>query len=241
MKELPILFDAPMVLALLDGSNTQIRRLVKPQPEFEHESQGVAFYRWRNNLLTDPVGIQATLPSFCPYCMPGDRLWVRETWGTQTMFDDLSPRELPQDAALFYYADGSFSDEIFEPSALTRPSMSMPRWASRISLDVVSVQVERLQTISYADADAMKVNRLDAMHAIRRMYGSERSRTASPRGNRNVVWHAVKGIDSWEENPWIWVIEFRFLGQTRLALDPQAADVMPEVHNSKDCYRCRNR
>ena len=189
MKERPILFSAPMVRALLDGTKTQTRRVVKPTPEWIGQS-GVLSYRGR-------VGLPHAL---CPYGQLGDRLWVRETWAR----DD-------EDGGLCYRADigkGGDADD-WERNRLDgvprfrwRPSIHMPRAASRITLEITGVRVERLQNISEADAVAEGVR--NSLHMPGGRFANE---------NFAHLWWAINGDGSWEANPWVWAVEFKRLEQ----------------------------
>jgi len=114
----------------------------------------------------------------CPYGKPGDRLWVRETW-----CPDVEPYTFR------YKADGD------EPLERWRPSIHIPRWASRITLEVVSVRVERLQNISEDDALAEGITLVE--------------RGTSPVDQFNKLWESINGPGSWEANPWVWVVEFK--------------------------------
>lgn len=159
MTDLPMLFSAPMVLALLAGRKTQTRRLVNPQPSGE-----VVRYGWERDkgaTLLDELGSSRKLPIWA-----GDRLYVREAWRAQDAFDELSPSDIGKEfeeehgvpwCPVFYEADkqcdGS-SMEIWQQSlpGRLRAGMHMPKWASRITLIVTDVRVQRLQDISGRDA-----------------------------------------------------------------------------------------
>lgn len=207
MKERPILFSAPMVRAILDGSKTQTRRIVKmpidlidrvrfARAEFADKSnsgQCGAFWAMEGDI---PVGP----PISCKYGQPGDRLWVRETFmdlqGTGVEHRDQAGRR----QRFAYAADtlpGSYSDEIRKDYGLKwKPSIHMPRAASRILLEIVSVRVERLQDISEADAKA---------EGAPAWTGAEQSYRT---GFYN-IWKQINGAGSWDANPWVWVVEFK--------------------------------
>ncbi len=183
MPEKPILFSAPMVRALLAGTKTQTRRAVKPQPQDEVFQHPVS-RQWLESVNGEESGLR------CPYGQPGDRLWVRETW------TPCGP--LPTDGVLYRsdFPEGPLSIKF-------KPSIHMPRWASRITLDITDVRVERLQDISEADAQAegcpiecMSPTGDDSGSAI---YG--------PAGYR-ALWDTINGHGSWDANPWVWVVEF---------------------------------
>ena len=209
MKERPILFSAPMVRAILDGSKTQTRRVVKPQPIedrlHDHVERKYGLFTWWAGNRTFSIQHQAR----CPYGQPGDRLWVRETWNV-THHSQLAPGEniaksaedcvrdnngfMPSCAeGVVYAADGVTSHPV-HGKARWRPSIHMPRWASRILLEITDVRVERLQDISEADAISE---------------GVQHSTLNDPRVEYRWLWESINGPDSWAANPWVWVIEFQ--------------------------------
>ena len=218
MKERPILFSAPMVRALLDGSKTQTRRVIKPQPDFVG-AMGNPHVPW----ITKAPGLHVFLE--CPYGQPGDRLWVRETWQTHGELDGITPRDLPNDLHIQHPAtyDGWVSKR--------RPSIFMPRWASRITLEIVSVRVERLQAISEADASAEGCERMDSEREVRdwkicpQCGGNGLYTAFSGSGGAlpdsdcfkcdtyvkryRHLWESINGAGSWDANPWVWVVEFK--------------------------------
>lgn len=188
-KERPILFSGPMVRAILDGRKTQTRRVVKPQPcqqmvpvDFTLDQSS---RRWsdRQSLWN------------CPYGRPGDRLWVREAWAADRCYDHLKPCEIPEGSTIHR------GEEIVSGWHKKRPSIHMPRWASRIDLEVTGVRVERLQDISERDAKSEGVWPLPPNPPIR---GHQRAFKA--------LWGHINGSDSWAKNPWVWVVEFRRIG-----------------------------
>ena len=193
MKERPILFSAPMVRALLDGSKTQTRRVVKPQPEWDGK-----WFQWGGHKPNSKYGACAGnslsttfwMLDACPYGKPGDRLWVRETF----LIADARAKHLPP---WVYAADYSYKDR---PSTRWKPSIHMPRAASRITLEIVRVRIERLQDISEADAktEGWPVH----------MPSDPRGYT-SPKQWYAMLWNAINGPESWALNPWVWVVEFK--------------------------------
>ncbi|SDC64890.1 hypothetical protein SAMN05428966_10241 [Massilia sp. PDC64] len=185
MNERGILFSAPMVHALLAGTKTQTRRAVKGR---------------EGSVLTD---------SRSPYGRPGDRLWVRESffawgrWGRhfneKKQRDEWRFADMTRECSHAYQYAADDPDLPVEkgrsatPGWYARPALFMPRVASRILLEVVSVRVERLQTISEHDAVAE---------------GIERS-GGNPVDSYRSLWEQINGTGSWDDNPWIWVVEFR--------------------------------
>jgi len=178
MKERPILFSAPMVRALLDGSKTQTRRTAKScHMVMDHgeDSSGQCIN----------AGYIPCLP-LCPYGHRGDRLWVRETF--QKWPDGYAYRADYQDAEL--------ADSVHAP---WKPSIHMPRAASRINLEITGVRVERLQDISRGDAMA------EGCPFPNMAQGDD------PRKWYADLWHSINGPDSWGLNPWVWVVEFKVM------------------------------
>lgn len=183
MKERPILFSAPMVRALLAGTKTQTRR---------------AFNDKANWNFIEGQGDMST----CPYGQPGDRLWVREN-GWQRPFR--SARDMREGADTWppyeYDAEPVCCWEDGELKRLgwkRRPSIHMPRWASRILLEVTAARVERLQEISESDAMAEGVGALPI-----------ETRHATPKADFQFLWESINGACSWDANPFVWVVEFK--------------------------------
>ncbi|MBB3142227.1 hypothetical protein [Halomonas organivorans] len=232
MKERPILFNDEMVRALLDGRKTQTRRLVKPQPPATHSFKGYVIESSRRKdegkfswgIKESEYHFRDTMYVGCPYGQPGDRLWVREAWQGPlvsedemmehpTWAKDLSTYEDP--AHCSYRASGD-SCEFFdahedEVVARWRPSIHMPRWACRILLEVTAVRVERLQDISETDALAEGVDG-EAEAAAARLPWHD-----NPRRAFRFLWKRINGPDSWDANPWVWVVEFRRLDAQEIA------------------------
>lgn len=205
-KERPILFSAPMVRAILDGSKTQTRRVVKLPVEQDSDFTG----GWKivHKAVTLAVGwYERTLgradprdPVVCPYGQPGDRLWVREAYA------DIGPR-------LTYRADTA--DGAHCMVRRWTPSIHMPRADSRILLEIVSVRVERLNDISEVDASAEGIKgrpvRSGVAMAPVTVYGlgTDDDWCHSATHAFQELWGAINGAGSWEANPWVWVVEFK--------------------------------
>ena len=193
MKERPILFSAATVRAILSNTKTQTRRVIKPQHlAFFNQDAAAMLSDWNERPL--------------PYGKPGDRLWVRETW-----HDASSSLH----SCALYRADGT--DLHWDKWT---PSIHMPRWASRITLEITSVRVERLQDISEADAQAEGVEDVTAQVAPRdpefrfwRRYrdGGLNGYTGNAIASYASLWTEINGPGSWDANPWVWAIEFRRL------------------------------
>jgi hypothetical protein len=150
MKEHPILFSGAMVNAILEGRKTQTRRVVKPQPiAGDPANIGCLLWSYRNyEYSTEGMRTEFIKDCSCPYGVPGDRLWVRETWRTDKEYNPYSPLQIDSGAPVLYTSDNGNSSIIGK----IRPSIHMPRWASRITLDIASIRVERLQEISEDDS-----------------------------------------------------------------------------------------
>lgn len=195
MKERPILFSAPMVRPVLAGTKTQTRRVAKLTANGHVKERG-GHRRWH------PSDPDASLA--CPYGQPGDRLWVRETWYCDHYLVQsgpyLKPEDLDMDAMMVYRASsGDRPCEAEQP--IWRPAIHMPRWASRITLEVTGVRIERLHDISEADAIAEGVK--NSLHLPGGRFARE---------NFAHLWWTINGDGSWEANPLVWVVEFQRLG-----------------------------
>ncbi|NMX94724.1 hypothetical protein [Pseudomonas sp. WS 5027] len=214
IKERPILFSAPMVRAILEGRKTVTRRAVRAGFNPDDLEGTLSASECRKLYRELPQHFGASY--FCPYGQPGDRLWVRETWycdhfevmrGPYLKPDDLDIREALEDGTLVYGADGLAPYEQEQPT--WKPSIHMPRWASRILLEITDVRVERLQDITEEQAKAEGV-RLYTDHAELgdwwHIEGIE-TYSADPRKSFELLWTSVGG--DWDANPWVWVVEFK--------------------------------
>lgn len=200
-KERPILFNGEMIRALLDGRKTQTRRVIKPQPG------KLTFFDWPASKEKPWPVLPGGKLQPCPYGVPGDRLWVRETHGIAY-----------QDGKQIYEYKASWYDWDAERATRNgmkwKPSIHMPRSACRIILEVTDVRVERVQDISEEDAKAEGVKWTDG--AIPGLPGPDNipqwgypcfpHRKAFER-----LWDSInkKRGYGWEVNPWIWVVEFK--------------------------------
>lgn len=211
MKQRPILFSAPMVRALLDGSKTQTRRVVKlphSNPLGIWEPTTISGNTKTGEVIPEQAAIWHTRTGDCltsPYGQPGDHLWVREAWRTIAQADNQPPRDMDAGYRVWYEADGLHQLGYGKP----RPIMFMPRWASRITLEVTGVRVERLQDITEADAIAEGCTKnhnnyyWGGPHSVS---GLKQFATAT-QAYRD-LWVSINGPDSWDLTPWVWVIEF---------------------------------
>ena len=192
MTDRPILFSAEMVRAILKGDKTQTRRVIKPQPPAEAESVSRQLYSqdapkndgawtWWAGKPQTPI----TKPLFSPYGAPGGLLWVRETWDRHASGVD-------------YAAD--FAAVSRPQAGPWRPSIHMPRWASRVTLRITDVRVEWLQDIREDDARAEGCD--PVIHEDGAIDCGTRKTTFAN------LWNRINGPGAWEANPWVWVIEF---------------------------------
>lgn len=205
MKERPIIFNAPMVRAILDGRKTQARRVVKckvydierlahPQEwnAGRADDRMVPYEEWGQKrgcgLFESTTGTIFAMP--CPYGKPGDRLWVRETiW----LYPDR--KEIAG-----YVAD---CGNKFEGYARKVPSIFMPRWASRIILEITEIRVERLQDITHQDAWREGINLPAYAPVLDTKY-------PSPTDKCKELWDSINAKKHpWSSNPWVWVISFK--------------------------------
>lgn len=186
MKSRPILFSAPMVRALLAGTKSQTRRALKQQPidilPLRGKKRGV---EWVTLEQREPEARGRMVR--CRYGVPGDLLWVRETW-------------CPSAPATFYRA----SAEALPAGGRWHPSIHMPRWASRITLRITNVRIQRLHELSVRDAMA------EGIFKVGKRWEAE-GICATPVGPIDcyrAVWEYVNGRGSWALNPWVWALTF---------------------------------
>ena len=214
MKERGMIFNSEMVRAILDGRKTQTRRIMKIQPE--HSGLGLrrvidskngsvdGQYFWSSS---DACGLKARSKSFaCPFGAVGDRIWVRETWaeaGACAPDLKLYRANYPEHVPSIY--------ENVPPAEEIRwtPSIHMPRWASRILLEITDVRVEQLNAISEEDARAEGIIDGGCLNCGE----PEPCGCANPEPDATdafaYLWQSIYGQENWNANPWVWVIEFK--------------------------------
>ncbi len=206
MADRPILFSGSMVRAMLEDRKTQTRRIIKPRGKHPSLFDGT----WADSYVLDP-GNESWRQADIPF-KNGDRLWVREAWRTLHANDCLAPRQLADDPSkITYEADPENRNPLWAFGRL-RASMHMPRWASRLTLIVTDVRVERLQDISEYDAKAEGVlpyfcaaSKLDTYGPKHAMCGCDHKA-----GFCN-IWETINGIESWNDNPWVVAYTFRVI------------------------------
>jgi len=222
MKERPMLFNSEMVNAVLSGNKTQTRRVIKDQPyTIEGNVSVIGGIDTSIDILRDKSKVSNFIMDNCkcPYGKVGDQLYVRETFRCNGWATDL--------ATIFYKASKKKSyTEIHEQFPVEGkkqlkvdgkwiPSIHMPRWASRIQLEITDIRVERLNDISAKDALAEGIERTAAKYCIEpyRNYdhhcmGSGYNKS-TPECSFMTLWESISGEGSWDLNPWVWVVEFK--------------------------------
>lgn len=230
-KERPILFSGPMVRAILEGRKTVTRRPVKgaqiPRLEYpespepwvavgqHHPRYGFVVYGRTEQECAVKVGELGA----CPFGEPGDRLWVREAWAADAQLDGIAPRDLSQGEPIMYPAEGSVRQTgcAMISQGRGRPSIHMPRWASRILLEITDVRVERLQD-GDGETDFESRYVAEGIHRIHHgdgeyYYHPFKSEPGpgnwgDPFDAWRELWVSINGSESWNDNPWVWVVEF---------------------------------
>lgn len=235
MRERPILFSGPMVRAILEGEKTQTRRVMKPQPPREFGDLFVDWYHptivvrgeeQPGNKVYGVFSEDGEWALKCPFGPPGTRLWVRETW--QPLWKEADPVEgQPHDLREWmgpgvppgWYINYPATDGVTEfwdetkPDSLSeacRQSIHMPRWASRITLEVTEVRVQRLQDISNEDAWAEGCTKYDDRKYWESDLGGFAVLVDTPRDEFQGIWDSInaKRGFGWEQNPWVWAVSF---------------------------------
>ena len=214
MKERPILFSAPMVRAILKGQKTQTRRVIKNTGTYAIEDHHGVIAAKRE---------RAALATQCRFGNPGDRLWVRETWQGplldseehEAQFHDDGPEAFQKPGFCAYRATDNLDAIDADGKEIGwRPSIHMPRWASRINLEITGVRVERLNDISEEDAKAEGADCLVVTDKFteqqRALLDLPLQEQANPyRNGYALLWCAINGDGAWDANPWVWVVEFK--------------------------------
>lgn len=229
VKESPLFFNAPMVRAVLDGRKSQTRRIMDPQPEIHPDSEGKHW--WPAKAFQSMLTIEdCALPGYedlagnaCPLGGRGDRLWVREATEIDKQTSDavVLSRYCADRAPVLMSGcdDAKFNGTIahWDYSRRTRPSIHMSRWACRLVLEIASVRVERLQNISEADAvaegvgivtDHMKASSAYGMYYCPMPDGKIHYSDSAVELLKR-LWLMIYGVESWDANPWVWVLEFK--------------------------------
>ncbi|HHL0910032.1 TPA: hypothetical protein ACQZKF_000708 [Klebsiella pneumoniae] len=233
MTERGMIFNAEMVRAILDGRKTQTRRPIKwKQTRFTEIGEREDGSKWP---WSEDAEHTCDFWHPCPFGAVGDRIWVRETWGvvSHAFSDDglmidwvpdrpsIAIHEMPFGNGYYsgyaiYAADGDFTwgdDDGYEDGrSCWKPSIHMPRAASRILLEITDVRVERLNAISEEDAEAEGID-MEALYDSQDCYDciANHNMTGRPTvtGAFKYLWESIYGEEGWKSNPWVWVIEFK--------------------------------
>lgn len=213
MKERPMIFNAEMARAILDGRKTQTRRIVKSDCMDIGEKDDGTLWPWREH----DNGGDYWYP--CPFGEVGDRIWVRETCravelesGLDVVSYDAGGQDIPIKA---HPLDAGLWVDLYRyrgGEGKTVPSIHMPRWASRITLEITGVRVERLNDISETDAEAEGID-MEALFDAQDCYDciADHNMTGRPTvtGAFKYLWESIYGEEGWQANPWVWVITFQ--------------------------------
>lgn len=219
MKERPILFNAEMVKAILEGRKTQTSRLLKVQPPVA-DKKIMPLYQVEPMPKVTEVSFHEVLENNIPHCSSisrckcpfgkiGDHLWVRETF---LHIDDTEDKLDGMGSQTYYKAStDTKSDRAYmEKHGLKwKPSIHMPRSACRLVLEITNVRVERLQDITKEDAKAEGFDYSTHPSAIEMGYA------IGAKTNFRFTWEEIYGQSSWNQNPWVWVVEFKVIEGAR--------------------------
>lgn len=202
-----MIFNGEMVRAILDGRKTQTRRPLKwKQTRFTEIGEREDGSRWP---WSEDAEHACDFWHPCPFGAVGDRIWVRETWAEAgagapdlKLYRSNYPEHVPT-----HYENVPPADEI-----RWTPSIHMPRAASRITLEITGVRVERLNEISETDAEAEGID-MEALYDSQDCYDciADHNMTVRPTaaGSFKYLWESIYGEENWQANPWVWVIEFK--------------------------------
>lgn len=240
MADKPILFSGPMVRAILEGNKTQTRRVIKPQPHVDEMGNAI-WGNWNLGQNHEPhikkiLTIKKLRGIRCqPYGTPGSLLWVRETFAIthQSQGHEYPEVEvedcdkIPKDCGGAYWkpcyqADWKRAESYEDRGFKWRPSIHMPRWTNRLTLDVKDIRVERLQDISSSDCIAEGICRTGSIVEPNRwaQYGAiskdQHDKVnvdiefmgKSPKEAFELLWESINGAENWQANPWVWIISF---------------------------------
>jgi len=208
IKEHPILFSGAMVRAILDGSKTQTRRVIKKiDPDCDGLKFGGKYWQMQwNKSSNENGGLLEIVDIKCPYGKVGDRFWVRETWkeGTSDSHKCWGYR-----ADMKYQCGKDIPDDGLQK---WKPSIFMPRSHCRIKLDITNIRAERLNDISEGDAIAEGIHRTTGEYwsgGLHKIKGTTKH-LPSPQAGYQDLWDSINGKTiPWASNPWVWVVEFK--------------------------------
>lgn len=211
MTERGMIFNAEMVRAILDGRKTQTRRPIKwKQTRFTEIGEREDGSKWP---WSEDAEHACDFWHPCPFGAVGDRIWVRETWARYNI--DQDSHDMAYRATI---------PEDWPESGRWRPSIHMPRWASRITLEITDVRVERLNAISEQDAQSEGVHtevwdqtvvarNYAAIDEFFQFWSEDMPHYVEMnqlyRSSFRSLWESIYGAENWQANPWVWVIEFK--------------------------------
>ena len=208
-KETRIIMSGDHPLKILNGTKTKTRRtaglsIINDPPQRDSGWQLVAVFQDGYARFATSTGGDITLQ--CPYGGYGDILRVRETWATENQYNHLKPSEIPPTARLWYLADEGYNPQTM---GKIRPSIFMPRWASRLTLEITEVRVQRLQEITEEDCKAEGIEYATVLVDIVTMRALENS-TRIPAFKE--LWDSINGKKyPWNSNPWVWALRFEVM------------------------------
>lgn len=216
VRERPMLFNGEMVRAIREGRKTKTRRVVNPRYPFEvDEREDGSLWPFFPSYVTGEPDVEWLE---CPFGEPGDRLWGRETYRghTGSIVQDGAPDGY--ELCLAYAAGGysgtlrvdsaAYNRHIGDPARRWRPSIHMPRWASRITLEITEVRVERVREITEEDARAEGCSWSDGAPEVDTGQFTEQPYEA--REEFQHLWNAVSEPRfGWDADPFVWVVSFR--------------------------------
>lgn len=195
----PILFSTPMVQAILNGTKTQTRRIIKPQPKEGYLPKIHTDHFGKRYLESRKSAIELEYIDWKFYQI-GDILWVRETFGKLVTDDS------------FCYAADVCCPKYDKPFFGWKPSIHMPKEAARIFLKVTNVRCERLNDITEADAIAEGIEKTSIAPFVHRYKNYlVKQKLTSPISSFKTLWMKINGLESWEENPYVWVYDFEVI------------------------------
>lgn len=224
VRERPILFSGPMVNSILAGRKTQTRRIVKfgkNKPNFcaswvgwtDHYEYGPGWYAQD---VDQPYGELAEMLDEIkltgPFGEVGSHLYVKETWRTSAVSDDTKPSLLFDGADRIWYEADGYRDHL---AGKVRQSIFMPRWASRLTLEITDIRVERIQDISHEDALAEGCTGYNWVASSPYISGPHTDDGELPVEEYERLWESLHGSGSWAKNEWVWVISFKRIDPRR--------------------------
>lgn len=223
MKEHPIIFSGEMVRAILEGRKTQTRWVIKPPPEIKIRDIGedCSELIWSDKKHCLNIGgglsqeqlLRKIANDYCPYGKIGDRLWVREAWWKAPPITIKMLREGADTWSKVYYAVEEEESDLEKWGWRKMPSIHMPRWASRLTLEIINISIERVQEINEKDAGEEGIEIIKGMAGdFYRDYSHINARAfKSPILSFCSLWNSINAKHGfgWDTNPWVWVIEFK--------------------------------